>query len=327
MPKSKIFFWILIAFILGIIAGELNSQILFLGVLLLGVIITALNYPRIFYGFLIISFSLGALRFASSEKKFFPDGENFLLQRIERRINRILPEPQASFLAGLLLGVKRNLPEDLLEDFKRTSTTHIIVLSGYNITIIAVLLTGFLNLLTLPRKYSFYLAALGIIGFVWLVGPSPSVIRAMIMGILLLLTIKINRLYNKRNVLAFTAFLMLLYDPYQLLHSISFQLSFAATLGIVYLYPKLSRLGEILGTTLAAQATVFPIIFFYFREISLIAPLANLLILPAVPFSLLFGSLGILLGKFFAWPAWLFLTYEIKVVGFLADLPWAAIKF
>lgn len=326
MPKSKIFFWLCIAFILGIASGEILPQLLVLGLLVVGIIIVALQWPKVFIGFLIIIFALGAYYFINAEKKFYSQEENILRTKIEQRINRILPEPQASFLAGILLGKKRALSEELLEKFNRTSTTHILVVSGYNITIIGAIIIGFLNFLTIPRKYSFWLALLGIIGFVWLVGLSPPVIRAAIMGILILMAIRMGRLYNITNALVLTACLMLLYDPYQLLHNISFQLSFAATIGIVYLYPRLQKLGEILGTTLSAQLAVFPFIAYYFGQISIIAPIANLLVLPVIPIAMLFGFLAIILGSFFAWPAWLFLTYAIKVVELLSSIPFAAIQ-
>lgn len=326
MSKSKIFFWLSIAFILGIAAGELLPELLALGLLVLGIIITALNWPKIFWGILIIIFALGAYYFIKTEPKFYEQKENIIREKIENRINKILPEPQASLLAGILLGRKRFLSENLIEKFNRTSTTHILVVSGYNITIIAALIIGFLNLLTISRKYSFWLALLGIIGFVWLIGPSPPVIRAMIMGILILLAIRMGRIYNITNALLLAAILMLLYDPSQLVHNISFQLSFAATIGIVYLYPRLRKLGEILGTTLSAQIAVFPFLAYYFGQISLISPLANLLVLPAVPLAMLFGALGIALGEFFTWPAWLFLAYIIKAVELLASLPFAAIQ-
>lgn len=326
MPKSKIFFWFCVVFIFGIAFGEILPELLILGFLVLGLIIIALQWPKVFYGFLIIIFALGSYYFINTEKKFYRQEENILRTKIEDRINRILPEPQASLLAGILLGKKRTLPEELLEKFNRTSTTHILVVSGYNITIIGAVIIGFLNWLTLPRKYSFWLAILGIIGFVWLVGFTPPVIRAAIMGILVLIAIRMGRIYNITNALLLTAVLMLLHDPFQLFHNISFQLSFSATIGIVYLYPRFQKLGEILGTTLSAQLAVFPFIAYYFGQISLIAPIANLLVLPVIPVAMLFGFLGIMLGSFFAWPAWLFLAYVIKMVEILSSIPFASIQ-
>ena len=284
-------------------------------------------------GFLLIVFSFGVLRFESSEFHYQKEVVNSLAQRIELTINKTLPEPQSSLLAGLLLGIRREMPASLLEDFSRTGTTHIIALSGYNITIVASVLMAFFGFLTIPRRHSFWLAIIGIVFFVWLAGFQVSLIRAAIMGVLVLVAIRSGRLYSVTNALVFAGALMVLWDPFILLHNVSFQLSFLATMGIIYLFPFFKRFGEILGMTLAAQFMVLPLIGYYFSEFSLISPLANILILPVIPVTMLFGFFSTLAG--FLWvplaqilsiPAWLLLTYQIKVVEILSRVPFASLE-
>jgi competence protein ComEC len=269
--------------------------------------------------------------------------------KFENSIEQILAEPQASFLAGLLLGEKRGLPTDLMADFSRTGTTHIIALSGYNITIIAFSLMALFNFFMVRRQISFWLAVVVIILFVLMTGASASAARAAVMGILMLLALQVGRLYSIRNALVFAGALMIYFNPKILAWDVGFQLSFIATLGLVYLSPILqswlgkksdkdepqkSPLGwrEILVATLSAQIAVMPLLLINFGQLSLIAPLANLLILFFIPITMLFGFLAglagifwLALGQILAWPAWLLLTYEIKITEFLAKVPLAAL--
>lgn len=266
-----------------------------------------------------------------------------LKNKFENLINAILPEPQSSFLAGLLLGIRRGIPSDLMEDFNSTGTTHIIAMSGYNVTIVAALLMSFLTVLTVPRKYTFWLASLGILFFTILTGATPSVVRAAIMGILVLIALKAGRLSNVTNAVVLAGALMILVNPKILRFDIGFQLSFLSTLGIVYLSPILEKwLSKIPNTleirnsflmTISAQLMAVPIIVYNFKNLSLIAPLANVLILPIIPLTMLAGFIAGMvsfvwlgLAQITAWPAWLLLTYEIETVKWLAKVPLASLK-
>ncbi len=170
-------------------------------------------------------------------------GWKFLFVRLSdiltSQINKILNEPQAAFLDGLLFGSRASIPADLKNYFNQTGTTHIIAVSGYNITIIAGALLVFLRGIYIPRKKAFWVAVLGVIFFVMLTGASASVVRAGIMGIVVLLSKQIGRLSHVGRLLILTAFLMLLANPRLLFFDAGFQLSFAATLGLVYISPLL----------------------------------------------------------------------------------------
>lgn len=293
------------------------------------------------------------------------DRGNFVLQKLfwlknkfERSINNNLIEPQAAFLAGLLLGEKRGLPENIMADFSRTGTTHIVALSGYNITIIAVAMMGLFNFFLVRRRISFWLSLGAIFLFVLMTGAAASVVRAAVMGALILVAQQAGRLYRARNALIFAGAVMVYFNPKILVFDLGFQLSFAATLGLIYLTPvlqtwlepakddlpvpgslnslvkSLKPWREILIATLAAQLAVLPLLVINFSQLSLIAPLANLLILPFIPATMFLGFLSALgglvwlgFGKVLAWPAWLLLTYEIKITEFLSKIPLAAINF
>lgn len=335
MHKSQVFFYLILSFLAGIalkIIGAFTAGfILIFGILLISVFWK--NRKAVFTGFCLIALVFGIFRANLPDIKF---NINFsgLLSQANKSIEKILPEPQASFLAGLLFGVDQNIPKDLLEDFNQTGTRHIIALSGYNITIIASLTMGFLLWLGFWRKHAFVIAVIAIIFFVILTGASASVSRAAIMGLLVLLAQQVGRLSNPKNLLALAAFFMILKEPSALLNNAGLQLSFAATMGIIYLSPYLKKLPEILATTLSAQIAVSPLIIFYFHQVSLISPIANLLVLPIIPITMLVGfialAIGVLylpIGIFLAWPAWLFLTYEIKIIELLAKIPFAGLSF
>ncbi|HDQ22850.1 MAG TPA: ComEC family competence protein [Candidatus Uhrbacteria bacterium] len=265
------------------------------------------------------------------------------------RLNWILPEPQASFLAGLLIGAKKSIPADLAEVFNQTGTTHIIAVSGYNVTIIAVFLMLLAQNLSLSRQKAFWLIILILIIFAIITGLQASIIRASIMGALVLLANYLGRVSNIKNVLALAAVLMLLVNPKVLVYDLGFQLSFLATLGLVYLSPVLIKLTKIENcklkivklifsdyfiTTLSAIILTTPLILYQFGKISLIAPLANILILPFIPIAMLLGFISGLLalifvpmGQIAGWSVWLVLSYIIWILEKLAGLNWAYFEF
>lgn len=265
------------------------------------------------------------------------------------RLNRILPEPQSSFLAGLLIGAKKSIPPDLQLDFNKTGTTHIVAVSGFNVTIVVTFIMLLLNTFSVPRKKVFWLTSGGLILFIIITGLQASILRAAIMGFLVLFANYLGRLSRVINGLLLAAALMLILNPKLLVYDLGFQLSFLATLGLIYLQPILSILfkadniknkflqsvvGDYLATTLAAIIMTTPIILFNFGRVSLIAPLANILILPVIPLSMLlgflagiFGLFSIFVGSVAAWPVWLILTYIIWVLETLAGLNCAYFEF
>ncbi|MBI2635769.1 ComEC/Rec2 family competence protein [Candidatus Peregrinibacteria bacterium] len=259
---------------------------------------------------------------------------------MEWQINELFPEPHASLLAGLLLGARGAMPEDLVLDFKTTGLTHIVAISGYNITI---LITAMGTLLFwMPLKWRFWPSSLLIAAFTLLTGASASAVRAAVMGILALLALQTNRIQTTRLTVLWSAFLMLAWNPKQMWYDAGFQLSFLALIGVLeispLLQPCLRRLPERFGVresfclTLSAQALASPWILFLFGQLSLIAPLSNLLAPPAVPYAMLMGTISILfgwvwspIGRASAMLAWLPLQWITGVAHALGAIPFASL--
>ena len=262
----------------------------------------------------------------------------------EETLNKILPEPLSSLLSGILIGSRRSIPADLLLIFNIIGLTHIIAISGYNITIIIKYLGGLLRYL--PKILEFCLLLLAIILFIVLTGASASVIRAGLMATLILLAPLIGRRSDITIALLFTAVLMLLFNPKILRYDVGFQLSFLAVAGLIYLSPILGKMIEnwryrryifkpIRGyfcETISAQIMVVPIVFFNFSRLSLIAPLANVLILPFVPLTMgigfvagILGMIWLRLGEVIGYLLWLLLKYMVIVSDGLSRIPLASI--
>lgn len=273
-----------------------------------------------------------------------------LRQRAVEIIYQLFPDPEASLMAGILLGVEGGIPEPVRQAFNDTGTSHIIAISGFNFAIIAGLFVSFFGWL-LGRWRGMLAAFLGIALYAVLAGASAGVVRAAIMGGLGVFAAQVGRRQYGLNSLAFVAGLMVLADPH-VLWDVSFQLSFMATLGLILYADPLSSwftglaarrlplstaqrlagpVGEYFLFTLAAQLTTLPLILFYFQRLSLISLVANPLVLPAQPAVMILGGLATLtgiawlpLGQIFAYLTWPFIVYTIRLVELLARLPGAA---
>lgn len=276
----------------------------------------------------------------SGQGNLFWHGMATLQNIFMERINRIFPEPYASFEAGLLVGARKGIPPDLMEKFNITGLTHIIAISGYNITIIIVFVMAALK--GLPRRIGFMVAIASITLFTLFVGASPAVVRASIMGILGLIALNFGRQNNIHLTVLFSACFMVFWNPKILWWDVGFQLSFAAVLGLIYVAPFFDRWAEKLPEgfgareaiqmTLSAQVMALPIIIYNFERLSLIAPLANLLVIFAIPPAMLFGFLSVLLSFLFdglslivGYFTWGILSYIIKVIELMAALPYASV--
>ena len=273
-----------------------------------------------------------------------------LRQRAVEMIYQLYPDPEASLMAGILLGVEGGIPEPVRRAFNDTGTSHIIAISGFNFAIVAGLFVGFFGWL-LGRWRGMLAAFLGIALYAVLAGASAGVVRAAIMGGLGVFAAQIGRRQAGLNSLAFVAALMALANPH-VLWDVGFQLSFMATLGLIlYADPlsewftrvaarrlplstaqRLSRpVGEYFLFTLAAQLTTLALILYYFRRFSLASLVANPLVLPAQPGVMILGGLSALAGMIFqplgqviAYLAWPFIVYTIRLVELFARLPGAA---
>ncbi len=256
-------------------------------------------------------------------------------------LNNALPQPESSLMAGLLLGSKQSLGKDLLSEFQRTGTSHIVVLSGYNIAIVAESIMNAFKFL--PKNFSFGAGAVSIILFTVLSGGSASAWRAAIMVLVALFAKRSNRDYKASRVLGFTIVLMLAPNPLLLAFDPSFQLSVLATVGLIFVSPLISpyltrateRFGlrEIISTTIATQITVLPYLIYNIGLLSLVSLPVNILILGTIPITMFFGFItGIvgLISLYFsfipAFFAYILLWYQLTVVHIGANLPFGAIN-
>ncbi len=256
-----------------------------------------------------------------------------------------LSEPESSLARPIVFGGQKGLPQSIRDDFQKAGLTHIMAVSGFNISILAAIVMVVLLAIGLSRRYAFYLATLFLAGYIVLVGLPASAMRAGLMGFLVLWALKLGRLNKMTNSLVLTAAVLLIINPKLLRDDVGFQLSFLAIAGLVYAYPilealwekiklpKLKGLSDALLITLAAQVFTLPILAYNFSQISLIAPLANLAVLWALPILtvLILAALPI---SFFL-PGWSFIfflpsliltKYILAAVRFFASLPHSSLE-
>lgn len=258
-----------------------------------------------------------------------------LRQNLDQRISQSLPSPQAELLSGILLGQNKNLPGRLKLALRDTSTLHIVVVSGSNLTLLAGLFMNLSGLL--KRRTAILLSIGGVIFYTILTGGQIPVLRAAIMAILAFSAQIFGRAKDGVWVLIVTGGLMLLINP-TWISDLSFQLSFLATSGVIMVAPiiekRLKFLPEIikldLAVTIGAQIMVMPILIQNFHQLSLVSIFTNLLVGWTVPFIMILGSLMLFTSFVWGGLAWLmgmltsvFLTYFIYIVHFFASLPFA----
>jgi competence protein ComEC len=215
-----------------------------------------------------------------------------------------LPESSAALLAGLLLGERTALPGETDEAFRRAGVYHVLAVSGFNVALVASSVFASLALLGIPRRATALVAGVVLVGFGLVVGGQPSVVRATVMGLLLLLSVLLERDSQVLNALCLSGLLLVVWRPIDLWDP-GFQLSFAATAGIIYLVTPLTlflkerRWPEWLATavavSVAAQLAVTPIMLAHFNQLSLIGVAANLFVVPLAGPATTLGMLALLI--------------------------------
>ena len=274
------------------------------------------------------------------------EGGNFFLRNLLKlkntflsSISNSLNEPESSLMSGILLG-EENISKEVQNTFRISGLSHIIVLSGYNITIVAESILKFLLPIT---SYASFLSVFSIFLFVIISGGTSSGIRAGMMACIAILGRRFGKTYDAGRALFFAGFIMILFNPMVLLYDPSFHLSFLATFSIIYFSPIIFEkiyfitnrfsLREILATTLSAQFFVLPYIIFMTGKVSLYSLFSNILVLPFIPLSMFSGFWLAILGmfsKFIAifvgFPLSLLLSYFIKVAQFISKLPHSQIS-
>lgn len=255
-------------------------------------------------------------------------------------IRRGVQEPEASLGIGYLLGQKNALPDDLVKALQATALTHIVVASGYNLTILVRLGRR------LFAKTSKYLATLTsvalIIGFIAMTGLSPSMTRAGLISLLSLWAWYVGRKFHPVTLLGFAASLTALVNPSYVWGDFGWLLSFGAFAGVMIAAPIISNyffgervptVGQILVETISAQLVTLPIMILAFQQLSVIGLFANVLILPFIPLAMLLvaiagvgGWLLPSLATIISWPAQMLLMIQTSIISWCADITWALAK-
>jgi len=279
----------------------------------------------------------------------------WLRERLSQTLAEVLPEPQAALAQGIILGIRYNIPTEVKDAFVSTGTAHILAISGVNLSILAGMLVSIGIWLFGKRRYLYIWLALGIIWlYALLTGMQPPVVRGAIMASLFLVAELLGRQRTAITSLAFAAAIMVGIN-HQILLDASFQLSFLAMAGLIFLAPPLMNLGrkavnttigdegvgralaniitDSLSVTLAATIAVWPLIAHYFGIVSFAGPLATFLALPAMPGIIATGALAGLIAllalpiaQVIGWLAWLFTSYMLLVVDSFASLPISSIE-
>ncbi|MFA6365124.1 MAG: ComEC/Rec2 family competence protein [Candidatus Paceibacterota bacterium] len=286
----------------------------------------------------------GTMSFASVEKVGQGSGSSLRASLFEIKHSimnvfaSVLPPEEATFLSGLTIGARGSFSQELKDNMQKSGTTHLVALSGYNITILVSVAMGFL-LFLFSRRIAFIVTVILIVLFVMMTGAEASVVRAAIVGFLALLASEIGRVYDIRNAVLCAALIMVLLNPKVLAFDIGFQLSFLALLGIVYLRPALQNLLNItesttifswkenMLTTLAAQLAVTPILIANFGFVSLISLFANIVVLELIPITMGLGFLIVgvslishILAQGLGFLVSVFLRIELLLISFFAHI-------
>lgn len=258
----------------------------------------------------------------------------------EHGLSHALLEPYASLASGITVGSRQGISRDLYEVFRDAGLVHIVVLSGYNITVVVSALFYFLTRVSRRTKVVVAVSAISL--FVLLTGAAAPVVRAALMVSVALIATLYARGAVVGRSLVLAVVVMVFYEPRVFIYDPGFHLSFLATLGIVYVAPLFEPyltavpewLGwrEIVGTTLATQLTVLPYLIYTMGEVSVIGLVANVLVLPLIPFAMatsaiagLYGSVVYLGASFVALPAHVSLWYIIHVAQWSAHVPWSVV--
>lgn len=275
-------------------------------------------------------------RFISSDKGNYIYSAIFgFKERFKDKLKLLVPEPEISLLNGLLLGEKSGMGDEMKNYFSLTGTSHIVAVSGFNVTIIAVIILELCLAIGLHRNQAFWISVFAILAFIIMVGAPASAIRAGIMAGLVMAAIRAGRLNSISNAIVFAATLMIFFNPMILRFDVGFQLSFLAVMGLVWVYPVLEKcfekipdiikLKSMLLATISAQIMAIPVLIYNFDRLSIISPLANILILPFIPLAMVFGFLAGIISLIWIIPAkiigyftWMILAYQLATIEYLA---------
>lgn len=270
----------------------------------------------------LVRLSTGSSWYADTNRKFSAGMQN------------ALPEPIASFAMGLLIGQRTNLPVDITAALTAVGLIHIVAVSGYNLTIIV----RAVGRLKLGSKYQKLVISLGLVAaFVMITGFSASIVRAALVSVLSLWAWFYGRRIKPVALISLAAAVTALWNPFYIWGDLGWYLSFLAFFGVLVIAPLISArffkkqpklITMVLLETLSAELMTLPLILMTFSQLSVIALVANLLVVPLVPLAMLLsaaaGASGVLIPQLAGWvalPARILLTYMLDIVHLLSSIP------
>ncbi len=290
-----------------------------------------------------------ALRLVGSDGGFTAAVES-LRWGLDETLSRAIPEPEAGLASGILIGLRERVSRETADDFTVTGLTHVVAISGWNIALVAGIATAMLRATGLGRRPRSLIVIVAIVVYTILAGAEASVIRAAVMGGVVIVARESGRPSGAVAALGLACWGLLLAQP-GMIDDIGLQLSLAATAGLLALggpaeatVKRLTRgrtprwFDETLGVSLAAQLSTLPLILLHFGRLSLISPLANLLVAPIVPLAMLGAAVGMLVGPLVTGSltalvlapllvaAWIPLTAMTRGAGILAQVPLANVE-
>jgi len=257
-------------------------------------------------------------------------------------INKIYTKEEWVFLWGILVWAREEMWKDLKKDFNNSWLTHFIAVSGFNITILIIFFSYLFSYFPIILRVVFI--TFFIISFTILVWDSVSVIRATIMWLVWYYIMMSGREWNALSIILFTAVIIILFSPLSLNYDVSLHLSFLAVIWIIYtqkfwnrtfkFLPNILAIRESFVLTISALTFALPIIIFNFGQISLLSPLANILVAWTIPIAMLFWFLSIM--SYFVFPilwviiwyfTWILLKWDILIVHLFGQSSWAIVHF
>ncbi len=266
-----------------------------------------------------------------------------LKDKMESNVNRIFHEPYAGLLNALMLGNQSGVEADLMSAVRKTGLAHIIVVSGFHVTLFTYIVFSGLSLVSIPRRAKIFMAVAILFSYMLLLDFAPAALRGFIMGGILLLAYYSGRPYLGWGSLMTAAAAMLAVNPRLLLFDIGFQLFFLATIGILYLHPllyekipvklRLKNVADIITMTFSAMVMVTPLAMYYFGNFSLAGLFANIAAAPVITL-MMTSALAVLAVSFFSLLAaqwvglvyWIATGYFLMVIDLFAAIPFASVE-
>lgn len=268
-----------------------------------------------------------------------------LIKRIERGANF----PESEILKAVLLGDRSSVPDELDEKFSIIGVSHLLAVSGTHIVIISGIILSFFGFLSIKWKY--FVSIVVLFAFVLLVGAPVSAIRAGFLGAFMMISKVVGRKGNSLRGITFIAFLMLVFNP-MLIRDVAFRLSFSASAGIILFSDRLKRwiastwidykrpelfefknkitkrvrklpdfVLDTVTITLSAQVFTLPLVFYYFGNLPILAPVSNLILAPLLPIVMVSGILGLVLSFLITdFLAFLIPVFFIRIILILVEL-------